>query len=383
MQIIYARQPHPPSWSAAIFLAGPTPRSVDVPSWRPEAIRLLEEAGYDGVVFIPEDAGGEFRGSYIDQVAWERDALAASDCVLFWVPRALSTMPAFTTNVEFGLWVQTGRAVLGYPEGSPKNRYLGWLAREHRTPVCHTLAETIQVALDRVTPGAQRSGGERGVPLVLWRTPSFQGWYRQLLAAGNALESARLRWSYTPSRAVHPFAWILQVKVWIAAEERFKKNEWVFARSDLSAVLLHGPIPEDPMQTEVLLVREYRAPARTADGFVHELPGGSSYTEAAPEVVAAEEVAEETSLQIAPDRLIPVASRQLAGTLSSHIGHLYRVALTSAELEEARALVGTEHGIIGSSERTMVALWTVEQLVADERVDWSTVGMVLAAMRGA
>ncbi|MFT5681894.1 MAG: 8-oxo-dGTP pyrophosphatase MutT (NUDIX family) [Myxococcota bacterium] len=382
MQIIYAKQPHPSSWSAAIFLAGPTPRSADVPSWRPEALRLLEAAGYNGVVFIPEDAEGEFRGTYIDQVAWERDALAASDCVLFWVPRDLSTMPAFTTNVEFGLWVQSGRAVLGYPKGSPKNRYLGWLAREHKAPVCHTLAETVQTALDRVTPGAERSGGERGVPLMLWRTPSFQGWYRQLLAAGNALESARLRWSYTPSRATQPFVWILQVKVWIAVEERFKKNEWVFARSDLSAVLLHGPVAEDVMQTEVVLVREYRAPARTADGFIYELPGGSSYTETDPEIVAAEEVHEETGLHIASDRLIPVASRQLAGTLSSHIGHLYRVALSAAELEEARALIGTEHGVEGSSERTMVMLWTVGEIVADERTDWSTVGMVLAALRG-
>ena len=58
---------------------------------------------FEGVVFVPEDEGGTFRGSYHDQVTWERDALAASDCVLFWVPRELKTMPAFTTNVELSL----------------------------------------------------------------------------------------------------------------------------------------------------------------------------------------------------------------------------------------------------------------------------------------
>ena len=381
MQIIYAKQPHPPSWSASIFLAGPTPRDAGVTSWRPEALRLLRQAGFDGVVFVPEDEGEGFRGSYFDQVTWERDALAASDCVLFWVPRELSTMPAFTTNVEFGLWVKTGRAVLGYPTKAPKMRYLGWLAGEHRVPIHHSLEDTIQATLARVRPGAERAGGERGVPLMLWRTPAFQGWYQQLKAAGNRLDAARLRWSYTPSRATHPFAWILQVKVFITAESRYKTNEWVFARSDLSAVVLHGPIPDDPLQTEVILVREYRAPARTADGFIHELPGGSSYTETDPETVAAEEVHEETGLSISPARFIPAGSRQLAGTLSAHIGHLYRVALSAEELHDARALVGTVHGVADSSERTVVEIWTVEKMLTDPGMDWSTLGMVLSAIR--
>jgi ADP-ribose pyrophosphatase YjhB (NUDIX family) len=129
----------------------------------------------------------------------------------------------------------------------------------------------------------------------------------------------------------------------------------------------------------VVLVREYRAPARTADGFVHELPGGSAYTQQPPRQVAAEEVREETGLSIDPQRLIPVASRQLAGTLSSHVGHLYRVALTAAELETARGLVGTVHGA-GGSERTVVELWRAGDVLRDPRVDWSCVGMVLAAL---
>ena len=380
MRVVYASQDHPESWSAAIFLAGPTPRTAAVASWRPAALRLLEAAGFDGVVFVPEDASQQYRHSYIEQVEWERDALAASDVVLFWVPRELQTMPAFTTNVEFGLWVTSGRTVLGYPEGAPKNRYLGWLASTHGVPVCHTLQQTIEAALARVRPGALRQGGERGVPLMLWRTPSFQGWYARLRAAGNRLDAARLRWSFTPSRAIHPFAWILQVKVWIAAEQRHKRNEWVFARSDMSAVILHGPVPDDPLQTEVVLVREYRAPARTADGFIHELPGGSSHTDTDPAAVATEEVAEETGLRLAPTRFEAIGSRQLAGTLSAHIGHLYRVALTAAELEEARALVGTAHGA-GSSERTVVELWTVQQALQDERMDWSTLGMLLSVLR--
>ena len=38
----------------SIFLAGPTPRSLDVETWRKEAIRILEELGFDGIVYVPE-----------------------------------------------------------------------------------------------------------------------------------------------------------------------------------------------------------------------------------------------------------------------------------------------------------------------------------------
>lgn len=67
MNVIYARQP----LAKSIFLADPTPRSADVPSWRPEAVRLLdEEFRFDGTVFVPEDAAGSRSFEYDDQVTW-------------------------------------------------------------------------------------------------------------------------------------------------------------------------------------------------------------------------------------------------------------------------------------------------------------------------
>ena len=42
MQVVYAKQEFPESWSFAIFLAGPTPRDPEAPSWRPEALAWLE-----------------------------------------------------------------------------------------------------------------------------------------------------------------------------------------------------------------------------------------------------------------------------------------------------------------------------------------------------
>lgn len=36
-------------------------------------------------------------------------------------------MPAFTTNVEFGYWLHTGKVVYGRPDGAEKIKYLDWL----------------------------------------------------------------------------------------------------------------------------------------------------------------------------------------------------------------------------------------------------------------
>ncbi|WP_455569118.1 hypothetical protein [Streptomyces echinatus] len=55
-----------------------------------------------------------------------------------------------TTNVEFGLDVGTGRAVLGCPPDCPspeRNRYLIYVARRHGVPVCTTLTDTVDAAL--------------------------------------------------------------------------------------------------------------------------------------------------------------------------------------------------------------------------------------------
>jgi len=134
MQIIHVPQTLPPisrhCVPNSIFLAGPTPRSAGVQGWRQEALQILGEAGYDGYVFIPQDKNWGWCGDYDRQVEWEWDALGRAERVLFWVPRNLETMPAFTTNVEFGFMAATWpeRMVLGFPEDSPKNRYLAAIA---------------------------------------------------------------------------------------------------------------------------------------------------------------------------------------------------------------------------------------------------------------
>ncbi len=145
MKTVFNLEPMP-AGIPAIFLAGPTPRSRDVPSWRPEAIETLARLGFDGAVVAPEDRGFDNRTDfdYAGQIDWERACLKAADIVVFWVPRHLTDMPAFTTNIEFGFVSERRQPfVLGYPESSPKMRYLAHVARECGCPVFHTLQETL------------------------------------------------------------------------------------------------------------------------------------------------------------------------------------------------------------------------------------------------
>lgn len=111
----------------SIFLAGPTPRGGEVVSWRTEACKFLEDIGFDGVVYVPEYSTRRPKGDYVDQAEWEREALSNSSVIAFWIPRTLPDMPAFTTNVEFGYWIHSGKILYGRPEEAKKIKYLDWL----------------------------------------------------------------------------------------------------------------------------------------------------------------------------------------------------------------------------------------------------------------
>lgn len=111
----------------SIFLAGPTPRNLNIVSWRKKAIKKLEKLGFDGVVYVPEYSSWRPLEDYYTQVMWERTALKESTVILFWIPRSLPDMPGFTTNVEFGYWLHTKKVVYGRPDTAVKIKYLDWL----------------------------------------------------------------------------------------------------------------------------------------------------------------------------------------------------------------------------------------------------------------
>jgi hypothetical protein len=68
--------------------------------------------------------------SYLDQVEWEYECLELSDLIVFWVPRDLKKLPGFTTNVEFGRYIASGKVLYGRPYEAPKTRYLDRLYKK-------------------------------------------------------------------------------------------------------------------------------------------------------------------------------------------------------------------------------------------------------------
>ncbi len=380
MQIVYALEPVPANVTRSIFLAGPTPRSTDGKPWRQDAIKHLEDIGFeDGTVFVPEPRDGKWHREYDRQVQWEEDCLNAADVVLFWVPRDLETMPAMTTNIEWGAWAASGKVVLGYPEGTEKMSYMQHYADKWNIASSSTLTETLQSAIDFIGPGVERTGGERFVPMYVWKTPQFQSWYGSHKAAGNRLDGARVLFTFRPGNKKFVFMTILHVDVYIASEDRNKVNEFVVSRTDISSIVLWH---DAPGPAEVVLVREFRSPSNTKDSFIRELPGGSSAKPGQdPLQVAAEEVHEETGFFLDPSRLKVEVAKQLAGTLSSHKSHLFSAEVTAEEIAWFKSQKGIPHGNIADSEMTFIEVVTLDELLRNKvEVDWSTLGMILSVV---
>lgn len=388
MQVIYAKQPFPKTTTKSIFLAGPTPRSNSHINWRTEALLLLNAAGYDGTVFVPQPADGSWNpDGYDEQVSWEEAALKRADCIVFWIPRDMAALPGLTTNHEFGVWQDSGKVVLGTPPGAAKVQYQEHYAKKFDVPIAHTLQQTLSLALVMLGEGAFREGGECEVPLNVWKHKTFQGWLTTQKRAGNRLDGAEVLWTFRvgPNRSFM-FAWIAHVNVFIASENRNKVNEFVFGRTDISAVVLyHRPHAGATLDdTEVVIIKEFRSPARTSDCFIWEVTAGSSKdSEEDTLSVAAHEVHEEAGIVLDPKRLHKHGTRQVAGTLSVHHATVYSAELSRVEIAEVKRTVGVMRGVIEDSEQTYAHVLTVSELLKKEMTDWATLGMIFTVLKQA
>jgi hypothetical protein len=147
MRLIYATEEIDVLDAPSIFLAGPTPRSQSILSWRPSAVGEFARQGFSGVLLLPEDRSGVFHGNYDGQVDWEERALHAASCIMFWVPRSLPDMPGFTTNDEWGFWKNSGKVTWGSPPEAQKVSYQWYYARKLGVPTATTLEESCRNAI--------------------------------------------------------------------------------------------------------------------------------------------------------------------------------------------------------------------------------------------
>lgn len=135
-KVIYSND----SLRTKVFLAGPTPRDANTKSWRPEMIKTLEKYGFDGTIYVPE----RFNSTdydYNTQVDWEDKALHDADIIVFWIPRKIDGMPGFTTNVEFGEWMKSGKCIVGYPPDAEKMDYIQHKCMQYQIPISGTMED--------------------------------------------------------------------------------------------------------------------------------------------------------------------------------------------------------------------------------------------------
>jgi nucleoside 2-deoxyribosyltransferase/8-oxo-dGTP pyrophosphatase MutT (NUDIX family) len=378
MECVYASQSLTTTFRKSIYLAGPTPRAPEVNSWRPQALESLKALDYDGIVFIPEAQDGHRSQDYDLQMEWELDAMRRSDIILFWIPATKETLPANTTRVEFGIQIHTGKVILGIPEEAYQTRYIETLSEKYGIQVHRSLEATIKAACTQLGDGAERTGAECLIPLEIWRTRHFQQWYASQTSAGHTLEDIQnVEWVFRVGQnKSFPLLVALHVAVKVNGENRIKDNEAVIIRPSIVTVGVYC-LGQTREQDRFLLVKEYRTSVMNSQGFVFELPGGSSFKpDVDPHDLAMEELEQETGLTLAPERFRVVGQRQLAATQVANQALLMAVELTPDEMDEIAAQPNEMYGNHSETEQTYLCVYTRQQLMEESLVDYVTLGQI-------
>jgi len=375
-----AGQQSPRYWDASLFIDGSsTDPSLPVMSWRSDVIAMLRDQWrHPGrlVVFVPEHSEQASDATTEEPGDWYDYALGIADVAMFWWPDDIDPRLPRATVAACD---DSQRAVHGAPLHAPHAKHLLRYASGRGISTATTLSEMISTVLGMIAGGARRAGGEREVPLPVWRSESFQRWYSAQTSAGNTLVSARQVWTLgTGPRQKSLTYWALHVHMYVSSEARVKSNEVVLSRPDISVMALcqRKASLDDSI---VVLVREFRSPASTPDGFIHELPGGSGDTGVDAQEQAVAETQEETGLAIDVRRIRRLGSRQLVGTMSAHHANLFTAEITDGEISQLYAAQARPQGT-GGTERTWVEVTTFADIRKNRLVDWATLGMIAEAL---
>ena len=388
MTIIHSREELPKQLTKSIFLAGPTPRNDKSLGWRNEALQILDNLNYDGVVYVPENRDDKpFNpDDKDDQIEWEHKCLKAADAIVFWIPREFREdheMIALTTNVEFGLFFNTDKLVIGGPDDAVKNDYLKKISKG-KYAWHNNLPELLKDAIDFIGDGIKREGVEVTIPQHIFKSTQFQYWYQPQKAIGNKLENFEFLYEFYMPKAKKLFLAVYKPSVYVEEssdgikEQRIKDNEFVISRTDMSYILAYKKNNDDILDSEIILCEEFRTPVVNENEMVFELPGGSSLNEDDDRLeTASKELEEETGLNINPERFKYESIKQSAATLCSHRIALFSVELTDEELNQIKN-DKTSHGVTEDTELIHLHVMTIRE--AMNKIDWTNIGMIMSVL---
>lgn len=383
MKVVYAQEALPNEINKSLFLAGPSLRpGQEGVSWRIKALEILDMIGYDGVVFVPEARVGNFEDfNYESQIMWETRALRASDNIIFHINRNTDQdLLGLTTNDEWGYWKDSGKCILSTELTADKVRYQEWWAKELKIPAYHELFSAIKHVYE-IQEDFIRIDGERFIPQEIWKLDQFQSWYKQLKLNRNWISDAKVLKAYRIPSNNKIFAFSLWVNIYIRDEDRYKNNEFIFSRPDISSCVLYLP-NEDLMKTELVLVSEFRSPVNNTKGKVYELPGGSSVKPGVdPKTIMVDELKEETGFVPEIEKLNFESARQICSTMLTHKSFLYSYVLSEIEMNKIKSCVGQTFGNIEDTERTELHVVTLEDAINMQYLDWSNLGQIMSVIK--
>ena len=382
INICYTCEKLPNTVTRSIFLAGPCPRNSETESWRPQVIQYLKSINWSGTIYYPEN-GSVTDYSIEERINWEQSALNRADIILFWIPRDLTVdstgqakMLALTTNIEFGLYLHSNKIVVG--GNQVNNEYIEYSCKQQQIPFFTDLNQAIQHMVNILADGAIRHDGECSVPLFIWNHPEFINWYKSLKAAGNTLINLENIFSFIMPIAKKLFMWICKVKIYVAKENRIKENEFVVSRTNTAAAVLYY---KDNNDINIVLVKEFRSPVNNDEGFVYDLPSGSSDNPQLAINTVINEVKEETGFNMNPLKVKAIQSRQTVSTLLANKVHAYKYQLDDIEFNEIKQLANTMHGNIEATEQTYIEIKTINDILENNLVDWNNLGIILSAIK--
>jgi len=376
MDIIYAREPFPIKITKTLYLADYSTEKPRISTWYQDALDILAQKQYDGSVYVPFIPDGSSFQDFSEQLVWHQTAMDRSDVIVFWIPGDSEQFTTYMTFTEFERRVKGRNVIWGYPRNISRLNVMDELARQYGVPIIHTLSEAVDCALRILGEGAERQGGETHVPLYLWNLPHFQNWLLAQKKVGNSLDdvySIELKFFVGPKRKPFLLYWGMHVNLFVAAEQRHKSNELVLSRPDIQHIVVyHWPSGKSLDEVEIVLIQEFRSTTTTQDGFIREIPGGSSD--------AVTEFKEEVGISLEPHRLIEIDSRQLSGTTTAHKAHVFAVHLTAFEMEQIKKQQGHSYGNSAETEVTYPEVYTVKELLKKPHTDWSNLGMILTVL---